>query len=165
MTIIVILVFVSIFTFFYVTTYNTLVLLRNNLIVDWKQVILEINYRYELSMQYIVLVGNDVNPNIINRIRELELNHRTLVDYEAVMNNYIDFEKTLFLLFVELEDKKISYDDWNNAYVTSKQRLDRARENYNNDVLGLNNKIDLFPFSIVAMIGKFNKQIYFRNEN
>lgn len=164
-TIVIILVIVSLITFFYVTTYNTLVLLRNKLIADWKQVIIEINYRYELSIKYLELVGNSINPNVVNRIRELDNAHKIIVDYEDVMNNYIDFEKTLFMLFVELEDKKIVHEDWNNAYSGSKQRLDRAREIYNNDVLALNNKIDLFPFSIVGFIGRFHKQVYFRNEN
>lgn len=164
-TILIVLLIVSIITFFYVTTYNKLVLLRNKLIADWKQVILEINYRYELSIKYLELVGNNVNPNVVSRIRELDNHNKIIVDYEDVMNNYIDFEKTLFMLFVELEDKKISYDDWNNAYKMSKQRLDRARDIYNDDVLAINNKINLFPFSIVAFIGKFTKQVYFRNEN
>lgn len=165
MVIIIILAVISLITFFFVTTYNTLVLLRNRLLADWKQVMLEVNYRYDLTMQFISLVRNDVNPALIKRIVDLDNAHKIIVNPEEVMNNYIDLEKTLFSLFVELEDKGIVHQDWFNAYQGSKQRLDRARDIYNDDVLAMNNKIDLFPFSIVGTIFHFSKQIFFRNEN
>lgn len=165
MIIVIIIACVSVITFFFIKVYNSLVLLKNKLGADWKQLIIEINFRFDLAVKYIGLVGNYVSPNIVNSINQLDGRNKMNLSVEDIMNNYIEFEKCFLQMLIELEDKKIGYQDWNKSIIDSKTRLDKARDIYNDDVLGLNNKVDLFPFSIVASVTGFSKGIYFRSEN
>ena len=66
--------------------------------------------------------------------------------------------------------KLIAVDDIINYYYKAKDedneisdKIVKAKRIYNDYVLALNNKIMLFPFSIVASIFSFSKWPYFRD--
>lgn len=166
--IMVILIFVGIMTLitiFIVKVYNSLVVLKNNIEADWKQITLEINYRIDLLTKYLPLVGNLINVDTMNKANNIMNMISSQMSWEDIMNSYIELENIIERIKIEVEDKNIHYAEWDKTFEDNKMRLDKARDIYNDDILGMNNKVDLFPFSIIAGICGYEKYIYFRNEN
>lgn len=151
--------------FFSVNVYNSLVFLKNKIEADFKQIMLEINYRVDLVNKYLPLVSNIVSNETINSIRIILDKLNSQLSWEDIMNSYIELENMIECLNIEVEDRNIHYTEWESAFADNKVRLDKNRNIYNDDILGMNNKVDLFPFSIIAGICGYEKYIYFRNEN
>lgn len=166
--IVVIIIFIGIMTLltlFVVKVYNSLVILKNKIEADWQQIMLEINFRVDLVTKYLPLISNMLDPTIINNVNEVIRKLKIEMSWEEIMNNYIELEKIIEQIKIIVEDKNIHYTDWDKAFEENKMRLDKNRDIYNDDILGMNNKVDLFPFSIIAGICGYEKYIYFRNEN
>lgn len=164
----VILIFVGIMTLltiFVVKVYNSLVILKNKIEADWQQITLEINYRVDLLSKYLPLVNNIINIDTMSKANNIMNKIRTQMSWEDIMNSYIELENVIERIKIEVEDKNVRYAEWDKAFEENKMRLDKARDIYNDDILGMNNKVDLFPFSIIAGICGYEKYIYFRNEN
>lgn len=163
--IIIFLLVMTLLTVFVVRVYNSLVILKNKIESDWAQIMLEINYRVDLVSKYLPLVTNIVNDETIENTRIILNKLSTQMSWEDVMNSYIDLEKMIERIKIEVEDKNVHYAEWERAFRENKTRLDKARDIYNDDILGMNNKVDLFPFSIIAGICGYEKYIYFRSES
>lgn len=155
----------SLLTLFVVKVYNSLIILKNKIEADWQQITLEINYRVDLLTKYLPLVSNIIANDTLNKANNIINKLKSQMSWEDVMNSYIELENTIERIKIEVEDKNIHYAEWDKAFEEGKIRLDKARYIYNDDILGMNNKVDLFPFSIIAGICGYEKYIYFRNEN
>lgn len=163
--IIIFLLVMTLLTLFVVRVYNSLVLLKNKIESDWDQIKLEINYRVDLVNKYLPLVNNIVSNNTIENTKTILNKLSTQMSWEDVMNSYIELEKLIEQIKIEVEDRNVHYAEWERAFAESKARLDKTRDIYNDDILGMNNKVDLFPFSIIAGICGYEKYIYFRSES
>ncbi|MCX4365853.1 MAG: LemA family protein [Bacilli bacterium] len=163
--IIIFLFVMTLLTLFVVKVYNSLVLLKNKIDADWQQIMLEIRYRADLTNKYLPLVTNIVSNETIENTRMVLDKLSRQMSWEDIMNSYIELERFIERIKIEVEDKNIHYAEWEKAFVENKMRLDKARDIYNDDILGMNNKVDLFPFSIIAGICGYEKYIYFRSES
>ena len=159
------LLIMTLITVFVVKVYNSLVILKNKIEADWQQIMLEINYRIDLVNKYMPLVNNVLFPETVENARVILNKLSTQMSWEDVMNSYIELERVIERIKIEVEDKNIRYVEWETAFTENKTRLDKARDIYNDDILGMNNKVDLFPFSIIAGICGYEKYIYFRSES
>lgn len=163
--IIIFLLIMTLLTVFVVKVYNSLVLLKNKIEADWQQIMLEINYRVDLVSKYLPLVSNIASNETIENTKNILNKLRSQMSWENIMNSYIELEKMIERIKIEVEDKNVHYAEWEQAFAENKTRLDKARDIYNDDILGMNNKVDLFPFSIIAGICGYEKYIYFRSES
>lgn len=154
----------ALLTMYFIDNYNKLVIYRNQLNELWNHVYNEINYRFELAIQYknalkhIILIDED---NVYENLFEQFKNTSSSLQ---IMNASISLEKELKKFFILLEDKGIKNIEWDNAFIQNKERLNNSRINYNDVVLKLSNKIRMFPSSIIAAIFKFKTWDYFRTE-
>lgn len=151
--------------FFSVNVYNSLVFLKNKIEADFKQIMLEINYRVDSVNKYLPLISNIVSDKTLENTKVILNKLSTQMSWEDIMNSYIELENMIEQIKIEVEDRNIHYTEWDKASFESKERLDRSRDIYNDDILGMNNKIELFPFSIIAGICGYKKYIYFRSES
>ena len=163
--IIIFLLVMTLLTVFVVKVYNSLIILKNKIEADWQQIMLEINYRADLVNKYLPLVSNILFPETIENTRTILNKLSTQMSWEEVMNSYIELERMIDRIKIEVEDKNVHYAEWDRAFQENKTRLDKTRDIYNDDILGMNNKVDLFPFSIIAGICGYEKYIYFRSES
>ncbi len=165
LVIIIFLLIMTLLTIFVIKVYNSLVILKNKIEADWQQLEYEIRFRADLLNQYLSLVKQIISQDTLNSANNIINKLRVQMSWEDIMNSYIELEKIIENIQIEVEDKNIHYPEWNQAFIENKAHLDKNRDIYNDDILGMNNKVDLFPFSIVAGICGYEKYIYFRNEN
>jgi len=154
---------------FIVTTYNGLVSKRNKARNQKSQIDIELKRRFDLI------------PNLVETVKGYANHEKTaLEDVIKARNSYVtagdntakalDADNVLTGALTKLFALSESYPDLKaNTNFTRLQselsdiekRIVFARQFYNDSVLMLNNKIEMFPSSIIARVFKFTTETFF----
>ena len=164
----IILIVVAVIVLYVISTYNGLVVLRNKVKDQWSQIEVQLKRRADLI------------PNLVETVKGYAKHEKsTLEDVVKARNTYLsastpedqlkaDGELTkavnkLFALAESYPDLKAneSFLSLQKELTTCEEKITYARQFYNDSVLSYNNKIELFPSSIIASMFHFEKEKFF----
>ena len=165
----IILVIVALIAIYVISTYNSLVGLKNKVGDQWSQIDVELKRRFDLI------------PNLVNTVKGYAKHEsETLENVIKARNEYLsagtkeqalDADKSLtgaisklFALAESYPELKANenFKDLQNQLNSTEDKISYARKFYNDTALLLNNKIDMFPSNIVANIFHFQKVDFFK---
>lgn len=165
---IILLVVLCIILIFFIITYNTLVQLRNRVKDQWSQIDIQLKRRFDLI------------PNLMETVKGyMKHEKETLEGVVNARNAYAsantpeeamkaDGELTkavskLFALAEAYPDLKAndSFNNLQSELSATENKISSARQFYSDTVLNYNNKIQMFPSNIVALIFGFKAEKYF----
>ncbi len=158
--------------FFVIGVYNALVRLRNQVDNSWSQIDVQLKRRHDLI------------PNLVETAKGYMTHERGT--FEAITkaraqamgaNNVADASKaegalgealSKFMLVVEnYPDLKANQNflALQEELTSTENKISFARQSYNDQVLGFNNKIQMFPSNVVAGMFAFTKRDFFEIED
>ena len=169
---IVIVVIVVLIIGFIITTYNTLVTLRNKVKDAWSQIDVQLKRRFDLI------------PNLVETVKGYTKHEsETLENVVKARNTYLtaaspedqmkaDGELTkavskLFALAESYPDLKANtnFMELQNELNETENKIAMSRQFYNDIVMEYNNKVETVPSNIVAGLFKFSKEAFFEAQN
>ena len=164
----IILIIVVLILVFLINIYNNLVSLRQKVKNAWSQIDVQLQRRFDLI------------PNFVETVKGYAKHEKsTLEDVVKARNTYLsastpedqlkaDGQLTaavnkLFALAESYPDLKAneSFLSLQKELTTCEEKITYARQFYNDSVLSYNNKIELFPSSIIASMFHFEKEKFF----
>lgn len=171
-TLIVLIVIIAVIALFLISIYNSLVKLRNRVKNAWSQIDVQLKRRHDLIPNLIETVKGymtherDTLENITKARSQAvaaesvgekakaegELT-RSLGKFNLVVENYPDLKANQNFLSLQEE------------LTSTENKISFSRQNYNDQVLFYNNKIQMFPSNIVAGMFKFNVEEFFEIED
>lgn len=164
----IILIVVILIVMYVISVYNNLVSLRNKADDQYSQIDVELKRRFDLV------------PNLVETVKGYAKHEKeTLEEVMQARNSYVtandmagqlkaDGELThaiskLFALTESYPDLKANegFNNLQNELSEIEQKIVYARGFYNDSVMKLNNKIQMFPSNLVANMFGFKKRDYF----
>ena len=165
---IVIIIILVVLAFYAISVRNSLVVLRNKVKDQLSQIDIQLKRRFDLI------------PNLIETVKGYTKHEKeTLEEVIKARNTYLsagtpedqlkadgELNKTLNKLFALSEsypDLKANENFINlqNELTSTEEKITYARTFYNDSVLKLNNKIEMFPSNIIAKMFNFTKEKFF----
>ncbi len=171
-TAIVLIVIVAFIVLFFISSYNSLVKFRNQVKNAWAQIDVQLKRRHDLIPNLIETVKGymtherDTLENI-TKARSQAVAAESVGDkakaegeltsalgkFNLVVENYPDLKANQNFLSLQEE------------LTSTENKISFSRQNYNDQVLFFNNKIQMFPSNIVAGMFKFNEEEFFEIED
>ena len=163
---------IAVIALFLISIYNSLVKLRNRVKNAWSQIDVQLKRRHDLIPNLIETVKGymtherDTLENITKARSQAvaaesvgdkakaegELT-RSLGKFNLVVENYPDLKANQNFLSLQEE------------LTSTENKISFSRQNYNDQVLFYNNKIQMFPSNIVAGMFKFIEEEFFEIED
>lgn len=153
----VVLLIIGLITYLFCISYNNLFLLKRELNTNWQNLIVQINYRFQLSASYISAIQQYVNPNTLNELINLVNTYNMLVSATDIINSYYNINNSLTKINAELAPQNLNLNEWVNAYSQNQTNIENLRMTYDSNVIKINKLIDSFPASVVAKLANFSK--------
>lgn len=172
MALIIVLAVIAFLVFFVVSMYNSLIRLRNQVKNAWSQIDVQLKRRHDLIPNLLETVKGymvherETLQNITNARTqamsatsiedkskaELKLTD-AMTKFNLVVENYPDLKANQN--FLSLQEELSSTEN----------KISFSRQNYNDQVLYYNNKIEMFPSNILAGMFNFAKEAFFELED
>ena len=168
---IILLIIIVLIVVFIVSMYNSLVRLRNQVKNAWSQIDVQLKRRHDLIPNLIETVKGYMNheratlENITNArskavsaqgVAEKAKAEAQLTDamgkFNLVVENYPDLKANQNFLALQEE------------LTSTENKISFSRQNYNDQVLFYNNKIQMFPSNIMANMFNFKEEVFFQVE-
>ena len=169
---IVLIVIIAFVALFAISIYNSLVKLRNQVKNAWSQIDVQLKRRHDLIPNLIETVKGymtherDTLENI-TKARSQAVAAESVGDkakaegeltsalgkFNLVVENYPDLKANQNFLSLQEE------------LTSTENKISFSRQNYNDQVLFYNNKIQMFPSNIVAGMFQFNEEEFFEIED
>ncbi len=153
------------------SNYNSLVRLRNQVKNAWSQIDVQLKRRHDLIPNLIETVKGYMSheretlENITNarsqamkagtvaeKAKAESMLSGALGKFNVVVENYPDLKANSNFLALQEE------------LTSTENKISFARQNYNDQVLRYNNKIEMFPSNIIAGMFNFSKEDFFEIE-
>ena len=169
---IIILVLIFFVVIFFVSNYNSLIRLRNQVKNAWSQIDVQLKRRHDLIPNLIETVKGYMNherttlENITNArsqavsaksVSEKAQAEARLTDaigkFNLVVENYPDLKANQNFLALQEE------------LTSTENKISFSRQSYNDQVLFFNNKIQVFPSNIIAGMFNFKLEDFFEVED
>ncbi len=170
--VIVLLALVLLVILFFVSNYNSLIRLRNQVKNAWAQIDVQLKRRHDLIPNLIETVKGYMNheratlENITNA-RSQAVSAQGVADkakaeaqlteamgkFNLVVENYPDLKANQNFLALQEE------------LTSTENKISFSRQSYNDQVLSYNNKIQMFPSSIIAGMFNFKQEEFFEVED
>ena len=171
-TVVILIIIVVIVALFLVSMYNSLVKLRNQVKNAWAQIDVQLKRRHDLIPNLIETVKGYMHheretlENITKaRSQAVEAERvgdkakaegelsRALGKFNLVVENYPDLKANQNFLSLQEE------------LTSTENKISFSRQNYNDQVLFYNNKIQMFPSNIIAGMFNFKAEEFFEIED
>lgn len=169
---IIVIVLVVLAVLFFISMYNSLIGLRNQVKNAWSQIDVQLKRRHDLIPNLIETVKGYMNherttlENITNArsqavsaqtVSEKAKAEAKLTDaigkFNLVVENYPDLKANQNFLALQEE------------LTSTENKISFSRQNYNDQVLFYNNKIQMFPSNIMAGMFNFKQEDFFEVED
>jgi LemA protein len=169
---IIIIVVVVIIAFWVVGMYNGLVRLRNQVKNAWSQIDVQLKRRHDLIPNLMETVKGYMKHERetlegITKARSQAMGANT-VGEKAKAEGELNAAMSKFFLVVEsYPDLKANQNflALQEELTSTENKISFSRQNYNDQVLGYNNKIQMFPSNIIAGMFNFKAEEFFEIEN
>ena len=171
-TLIIVAVVIVLLIIFIIGIYNSLVRLRNQVDNSWSQIDVQLKRRHDLIPNLVETAKGYMQHErgtfeAITQARSQAMGAKTvseaakaegalsgaLSNFMLVVENYPDLKANQNFLAVQEE------------LTSTENKISFARQNYNDQVLFSNNKIQMFPSNIVANMFNFGKRDFFEIES
>ncbi len=154
-----------------VSTYNTLVKLRNRVKDQWAQIEVQLKRRFDLIPNIVETVKgyakheSETLKGVIEARNKFSVAKSPEEEMKA-SNQLTGAVRQLFALSESYPELKADTNFLNlqNELKDTENKVATARQFYNDTVLTLNNKVELFPSNIVANMFGFKKEAFFEAE-
>lgn len=163
-----IIVVIVLIVLYIVATYNGLVGMRNRVKDQWAQIDVQLKRRFDLIPNLVETVKGyaDHEQETLKGVIEArnKFNVAKTPEEEMQANDQLsNFVSKLFALSEAYPDLKANQNfmSLQSDLKDTEDKIASARQFYNDTVLTLNNKIEMFPSNIVASMFKFTKEPYF----
>lgn len=163
-----IIIVIVVLILWYVTTYNSLINLRNRVKDQWAQVDVQLKRRADLI------------PNLVETVKGYAKHEKTTLDEVIKARNTFVSAKTpeeemknsgeltqalskLMMLTENYPDLKANenFNSLQNDLRDTEDKISTMRQFYNDTVLKYNNKVETIPSNIVASMAHFTKEAFF----
>ncbi len=172
MTLIIVLAIIAFVVFFVISMYNSLIQLRNQVKNAWSQIDVQLKRRHDLIPNLIETVKGymtherETLQNITNA-RANAMSAASVQD-KAKAEGQLTDAMTKFNIAVEnYPDLKANQNflALQEELSSTENKISFSRQNYNDQVLFYNNKIEMFPSNILAGMFNFTKETFFELED
>jgi LemA protein len=157
---------------FFVSMYNSLIKLRNQVKNAWSQIDVQLKRRHDLIPNLIETVKGYMNHERntlenITKARSQAVSAQTITEkaqaearltdaigkFNLVVENYPDLKANQNFLALQEE------------LTSTENKISFSRQSYNDQVLFYNNKIQMFPSNFVAVMFNFKQEDFFAVED
>ena len=163
-----IIVVIVLIVLYIVATYNGLVGMRNRVKDQWAQIDVQLKRRFDLIPNLVETVKGYASHEQETLKGVIEARNKFNVaktpEEEMAGNDQLsNFVSKLFALSEAYPDLKANQNfmGLQSDLKDTEDKIASARQFYNDTVLTLNNKIEMFPSNIVASMFKFTKEPFF----
>ena len=154
-----------------ISTYNSLIKLRNRVRDQWAQIEVQLKRRFDLIPNIVETVKGYANHESETLKGVIEARNKFTVastkeqEIEA-SNQLTGAVRQLFALSESYPELKAdtNFLKLQSNLEETENKISSARQFYNDTVLSLNNKVELFPSNLVAKIFGFKKEAFFEAE-
>lgn len=169
---IIVLVLIAIVGFFMVGMYNTLVRARNEVKNAWSQIDVQLNRRHDLIPNLVETVKGYMTHEretleAVTAARQQAVNITGDVEAKARAENQLSQTlRSLFAVSEAYPDLKANQNflALQEELASTENKIAFSRQYYNDSVLTLNNRIEMFPTNIFANMFNFVKEKFFEVE-
>ena len=172
MSLIVVLGIIAAVVFFVISMYNTLIQLRNQVKNAWAQIDVQLKRRHDLIPNLLETVKGYMNHEreTLQNITNARANAMSAVSVtdKAKAEGQLTDAMTKFNIAVEnYPDLKANQNflALQEELSSTENKISFSRQNYNDQVLHYNNKIEMFPSNILANMFNFAKEAFFEVED
>jgi LemA protein len=164
------LVIVAVVIVVIVAMYNGLVQAKNSVKNAWAQIDVQLKRRHDLIPNLIETVKGYVKHEretleAVTKARQqaVDLSNASVADRAKIENFLSQALKSLFAVSENYPDLKANENFLNlqEEITTTENRVSFSRQAYNDEVLNLNNKTEMFPTNIIAGMFNFEQAEYF----
>ena len=165
---IIILVVIAVLVLWIVATYNSLVSLRNRVRDSWSQIDVQLKRRFDLIPNLVETVKgytkheSETLENVV-KARNTYLSANTPEEQMKADGELTKAVSKLFALSESYPDLKANTNflELQSELNETENKIAMSRQFYNDIVMQYNNKVEMVPSNIVAIIFKFTKETYF----
>ena len=172
MSLIVVLGIIAAVVFFVISMYNSLMQLRNQVKNAWAQIDVQLKRRHDLIPNLLETVKGYMNHEreTLQNITNARANAMSAVSVtdKAKAEGQLTDAMTKFNIAVEnYPDLKANQNflALQEELSSTENKISFSRQNYNDQVLHYNNKIEMFPSNILANMFNFAKEAFFEVED
>ena len=155
-----------------VSTYNSLVGSRNECDNAWRQIDVQLKRRYDLIPNLVetakgYMQHESETLEAVIKARQMAVDASTVKDQAAAENFLTSSLRSLMMVSENYPDLKANENmmSLQEEIASTENRIGFARQHYNDSVLRYNNRIQMFPGSIIAGRYKFENRDYFELED
>ena len=150
--------------------YNALVRLRNQVKNSWAQIDVQLKRRYDLIPNLVETVkgyaGHEketLEGVIKARQQAINVSADSVAEQAKAENMLTQTLRSIFALSESYPDLKANQNflSLQEELSSTENKIGFARQNYNDQVLGFNNKIEMFPSNIIAGMFNFKQAEFF----
>jgi LemA protein len=168
---IIVIVIVALIVLYVIGTYNKLVKLRNRVKDQWAQIEVQLKRRFDLIPNIVETVKGYAKHESDTLKGVIEARNKFTVastpEEEMKANNQLtNAVRQLFALSESYPDLKAdtNFLGLQENLEETENKISSARQFYNDTVLSLNNKVEMFPSNLIANIFGFKKEAFFEAE-
>jgi len=172
MTFIIVLVLAAAAAFYFVSVYNSLVRLKNQIKNAWSQIDVQLKRRHDLIPNLIATVKGYMTHERetlenITAARSRAMSAGTVAEKSAAEGALSQAIGRFYAVAESYPDLKANQNflSLQEELTATENRIAFARQNYNDQVLFYNNKIQMFPSNLVAGWFNYTQQEYFQLED
>ncbi len=170
---IILLVIIVLFVFFIIGIYNGLVRLRNEVKNSWSQIDVQLKRRHDLIPNLLETVKGYMQHEretleAVTKARQQAVNvSGSIADTAKIENMLSQTLKSLFAVSENYPDLKANQNflALQEELTTTENKISFARQFYNDSVMKLNNKTEMFPSNIIAGMFNFKQAEFFEVED
>jgi len=166
-----IIIVVVILVLFIIGIYNALVVLRNRIKNAWSQIDVQLKRRTDLIPNLVEAVKGYAKHEKsvftdVTKARTAMMSAKTLPDKAQADNMLTGALKSLFAVSENYPQLKANenFMQLQEELSGTESKIAYSRQFYNDSVLVLNNKIQVFPSNIIASLFNFKEQQFFKVE-
>jgi LemA protein len=164
----IILVILAVIVIYAIMVYNNLVSLRQKVSEAWSDIDVQLKRRYDLIPNLVETVKGYATHESsvfedVTKARSQAISASGLHDKSEAENILSGTLKSLFAVSENYPELKANENflELQRELSDTENKIQASRRFYNSVVMSLNTKIESFPDSVVASIGKFEKKEYF----
>jgi LemA protein len=165
---IVVLIVIVLLILFLIGIYNSLVRLRNQVDNAWSQIDVQLKRRHDLIPNLVETAKGYMQHErgtfeAITEARSRAMGAKTVAEASRAEGSLADALSKFMLVVENYPDLKANQNFLavQEELSSTENKIAFSRQGYNDQVLGLNNKIQMFPSNIIAGMFGFGKRDFF----
>ena len=151
-----------------ISLYNTLVRLRNRVRNAWSQIDVQLKRRHDLIPNLVEVVKGYMSyeQETLQKViqaRNMAVSAQGVADVAKSENMLTGALKSLFALVENYPDLKANQNamELQEELTSTENKISFARQYYNDSVMNLNNRTEMFPSNMVAGMFNFKKEVFY----